>query len=39
MSYGEKVLKQFAAPKLFFYTIFWGVHWFLFGYGWYVHGP
>lgn len=34
--YGEKVAKQFAAPKLFFYTIFWGLHFFLFGYGWYA---
>lgn len=34
--YGEKVVKQFAAPKLFFYTLFWGLHFFLFGYGWYA---
>lgn len=34
--YGEKVAKQFVAPKLFFYTVFWGLHFFLFGYGWYA---
>lgn len=39
MSYGQKVAKQFTAPKLFFYTVFWGVHFFLFGYGWYVGQP
>lgn len=33
-TYGTKVKKQFTAPKLFFYFIFWGLHFFLFGYGW-----
>lgn len=34
MGYGDRVIKQFTAPKLFFYTVFWGLHWFAFGYGW-----
>lgn len=36
MGYGQLVAKQFTAPKLFFYTLFWGIHIFLFAYGWYV---
>lgn len=33
-AYGDKVAKQFTAPKLAFYTVFWGLHFFLFAYGW-----
>ncbi|KAG8159608.1 hypothetical protein KVR01_010245 [Diaporthe batatas] len=35
MGYGTLVKKQFTVPKLSFYFIFWGIHFFLFGYGWY----
>ncbi|POS77757.1 ferric reductase like transmembrane component [Diaporthe helianthi] len=35
MGYSTLVKKQFTAPKLSFYVIFWGIHFFLFGYGWY----
>lgn len=35
MGYGTLVKKQFTVPKLSFYFIFWGIHFFLFGFGWY----
>lgn len=35
MGYATLVKKQFTVPKLSFYFIFWGIHFFLFGYGWY----
>ncbi|KAI1464234.1 putative FAD binding protein [Daldinia caldariorum] len=37
----ELVKKQFTAPKLVFHVLFWGVHWFFFGFGWYkqAHDP
>lgn len=35
MGYATLVKKQFTAPKLSFYFIFWGIHFFLFGFGWY----
>ncbi|KAI1771165.1 putative FAD binding protein [Hypoxylon cercidicola] len=28
------VKKQFTASKLIFHFLFWGMHWFFFGYGW-----
>jgi NADPH oxidase len=36
-SYGavELVKKQFTPSKLVFNLLFWGLHWFVFGYGWY----
>ncbi|KAI1405387.1 putative FAD binding protein [Hypoxylon fuscum] len=30
----ELVMKQFTASKLIFHFLFWGMHWFFFGYGW-----
>ncbi|KAI1799742.1 putative FAD binding protein [Daldinia bambusicola] len=30
----ELVKKQFTATKLVFHVLFWGIHWFFFGYGW-----
>ncbi|CAJ2499803.1 Uu.00g026560.m01.CDS01 [Anthostomella pinea] len=30
----ELAKKQFTASKLIFNVLFWGLHWFLFGYGW-----
>lgn len=35
MGYATLVKKQFTVPKLSFYFIFWGIHFFLFGFGWY----
>ncbi|KAI2605533.1 putative FAD binding protein [Hypoxylon sp. NC1633] len=35
MSTLDLVKKQFTASKLIFHVLFWGLHWFLFGYGWY----
>jgi hypothetical protein len=35
MGYATLVKKQFTVPKLSFYFIFWGIQFFLFGYGWY----
>ncbi|KKY39228.1 putative nadph oxidase [Diaporthe ampelina] len=35
MGYGTLVKKQFTVPKLSFYIIFWSIHFFLFGFGWY----
>ncbi|KAI0001245.1 putative FAD binding protein [Xylariaceae sp. FL0662B] len=29
------IKKQFTASKLIFHILFWGMHWFFFGYGWY----
>ncbi|ROW14703.1 hypothetical protein VPNG_03748 [Cytospora leucostoma] len=34
MGYSQFIAKQFTAPKLLFYFIFWGIHWGLFAYGW-----
>lgn len=28
------IKKQFTASKIFFHILFWGFHWFIFGYGW-----
>lgn len=39
MGYGTLVKKQFTVPKLSFYFIFWGIHFFLFGFGWYGSNP
>ncbi|KAI8961926.1 putative FAD binding protein [Daldinia sp. FL1419] len=34
MAVVELVKKQFTATKIIFHILFWGVHWFFFGYGW-----
>lgn len=39
MGYGTLVKKQFTVPKLSFYFIFWSIHFFLFGFGWYGLSP
>lgn len=39
MGYATLVKKQFTVPKLSFYFIFWGIHFFLFGFGWYSSSP
>lgn len=39
MGYGTLVKKQFTVPKLSFYFIFWAIHFFLFGFGWYGFPP
>ncbi|OTB03007.1 hypothetical protein M426DRAFT_61207 [Hypoxylon sp. CI-4A] len=31
----ELAKKQLTASKLIFHVLFWGVHWFFFGFGWY----
>ncbi len=36
MSTAQLIKKQFTPTKLFFHFLFWGVHWGLFAFGWYV---
>lgn len=36
MPLGQLVKKQFTAQKLIFNVLFWGLHWGIFAFGWYV---
>jgi hypothetical protein len=36
MSWLELLKKQLTPQKLLFHFIFWGFHWGIFAYGWYV---